>query len=95
MSLLGQSGGAGCLGPKPNTCGIMGAAGRTGLSAIQLHPITHFIHQGQKQHGHLFFLGLSVDRVLHQRLRWLQEEENADIRVCKKPHQINSEALAA
>lgn len=34
-----------------------------------------------------------MDRVLQQRLLWLQETENAEIHVCKKPHQINPEAL--
>lgn len=103
MSLFGlnprvikcQCGEAGCLRPKHNTCGIMGAAGGTGMSAIQLHSITHFIHQGQKQHVRLLFLGHSVDHVLHQRLLWLQETENAEIHVCKKPHQINPETLVA
>lgn len=61
----------------------MGAAAGTVLSAVQLHAITHFIHQGQKRHGHLLHLDHSLDRVLRQRLLWLQETENAEIHVCK------------
>lgn len=92
MSLFGlnprlincQSGEAGCLGPERNTCRIMGAAGGTSKSAIQLHAITHFTHQGKKCHSHLLLLGHSVDRVLHQRLLWPQERESAEVHVCEK-----------
>lgn len=88
-------------GPKRNTCGTMGAAGGTGLSAVQPPTIAHLIHQGQKRHSHPFFLGHSggpcVSTIISS--GWW-ETEDTEIHVCKtnnkkKPHQINPEAPIA